>query len=159
MSKLKREIDKDLMYKKLMPSNLKALKSAVQETDFRAPEAPAAPPAAEAVREAHNPPAPAADREVVEVKPPFADDEPVKVVNLMEHIVLEKLDSVLEKFKCCTCDQCRRDIVALALNKLPPRYKVLAKGDPTPDPDPQTNAAVLTAIIQSILHVRTNPRH
>jgi hypothetical protein len=30
---MKREIDKDLMYEKLMPSNLKAIKTAVQETD------------------------------------------------------------------------------------------------------------------------------
>lgn len=154
MSKLKREIDKDLMYKRLMPSNLKALKSV--EAGAKVPEAPSfAPPAAEAIRKTHNPPVAAAS----EADPPFADSGDAKVVNLMERIVLEKLDSVLEKFKCCTCDQCRRDIVALALNKLPPRYQVLAKGDPTPDPDPQTNAAVLTAIIQSILHVRTNPRH
>jgi hypothetical protein len=87
------------------------------------------------------------------------DNRRTAVVNTMEAAVLGKLDSVLERFSCCRCDRCKKDIVALALNKLPPRYKVLAEGQPQPDLDPQTNAQVVAAMIQAVIKVRANPRH
>lgn len=94
-----------------------------------------------------------------EVGVPFMDTQPTILINSMESVALEKLDSVLVRFKCCKCDRCKKDILALALNKLPAKYMVLQEGQPTPDLDPQTNAQVLTAMIQAVLAVRAHPRH
>lgn len=94
-----------------------------------------------------------------EIGVPFMDTQPTILVNTMETIVLEKLDSVLSRFKCCKCDRCKKDIVAISLNKLPSNYKVLLEGQPTPDLDPQTNAQVVAAMIQAVLAVRDHPRH
>ena len=47
------------------------------------------------------------------------------LVNLMEELVINKLDSTLDRFNCCKCDKCKKDIAALALNRLKPRYVVM----------------------------------
>ena len=49
--------------------------------------------------------------------------------NQMEALVLENLDSVLAQYPdCCKCEQCRQDIVIIALNHLPPKYVSSHKG-------------------------------
>ena len=35
--------------------------------------------------------------------------------NVMEELVFEKLDDLMEKLGCCTCDNCRMDSAAFAL--------------------------------------------
>jgi len=43
--------------------------------------------------------------------------------NYMEEAVVEELASLLESLKDnCKCERCRQDMVAYALNKLPPKY-------------------------------------
>ena len=152
MSRTKKEIDKELMYKKLMPSALRTVRE--QEAEEARPESgsPAyVPPAS---------PAPVQKTpEPRRVAVPSLDNRRMAVVNTMESRVLDKLDEVLERFSCCRCDRCKKDIVALALNKLPPQYMVLAEDQPEPDTDPQTNAQVVTAMIQAVIKVRANPRH
>lgn len=157
MARTKKEIDKDLMYKKLMPTGPKTVKAAVQEmVEEETPSsvsAPAEHPVAEEPLSQH--------RTIVrrEIGVPSMDTQPTILVNAMEGIVLEKLDSVLARFKCCKCDRCKKDIVAMSLNKLPAKYMVLMDGQPAPDVDAQTNAQILTAMIQSVLSVRAHPRH
>lgn len=52
------------------------------------------------------------------------------IKNHMEDIVWQHLDDVIESHQhICSCDQCRHDIAALALNSLPPRYIVTEKGE------------------------------
>lgn len=155
MSKTKKDIDKDLMYKMLMPSGSKTLKTA-SATDSR----PSAMTDEQNTRAAME--EPLNQHKTImrrEVGVAFMDTQPTILVNAMENIVLEKLESALARFQCCKCDRCKKDIVAMALNKLPPRYMVLLEGQPTPDIDPQTNAQVVTAVIQAILAVRAHPRH
>ncbi len=156
MSTTKKEIDKDLMYKKLMPTRPRSAKAAPQEEGEAAPEPSYAQIERAVAQEPLN-----QHKTIVrrEVGVPFMDTQPTILVNTMESIVLEKLDSVLARFKCCKCDRCKKDIVAMSLNKLPAKYTVLMEGQPTPDIDPQTNAQVLTAMIQSVLAVRAHPRH
>lgn len=156
MTKTKKDIDKELMYKKLMPSGSKTAKSTPNEVAIEA----RAPTYGEAVAAAME--EPLNQHHTImrrEVGVPFMDTQPTILVNAMENIVLEKLDSVLSRCQSCKCDRCKKDIVAKALNKLPPRYMVLAEGQLTPDVDPQTNAQVISAMIQAVLAVRTNPRH
>jgi len=54
----------------------------------------------------------------------------VELKNCMESLVWERLDSVLRAYpEMCTCQKCRNDVVALALNALPPRYVVTFAGE------------------------------
>lgn len=152
MSKTKNEIDKEQMYKKLMPSAVRSALTQEPETQPNPAAEPAREPAAMPVR-AQKTPAPH------RITLPMFDNRQTSVVNTMEPCVLGKLDEVLERFSCCRCDRCRKDIVALALNKLPPKYMVLAEGEPQPEVTPQMNAQVVTAMIQAVIKVRANPRH
>ena len=90
---------------------------------------------------------------------PAMDNHHTVVVNTMETVVLSKLESVLARFQCCRCDRCKKDIVALALNKLPPKYRVMPESAPLPDLDTQENAQIVTALIQAVIQVRAKPRH
>jgi hypothetical protein len=158
--KAKKEIDKELMYKKLMPSGLEQVKTSIESAENgtsaqreQVEQAAVSVDAGDALLQEKHTPKPHA------VSMPEVNAPQTSVVNVMEMAVLEKLGDVLTRFKCCRCDRCQKDIVALALNKLPPKYTVLNKGQPVPDLDPQTRAQVLTALIQSVIKVRANPRH
>ncbi len=154
MARTKKDIDKDLMYKMLMPSGSRTAKAS-QDT-----ENPSGLSDEQNTRAALE--EPLNQHKTImrrEVGVAFMDTQPTILVNTMESIVLEKLESALARFQCCKCDRCKKDIVAMALNKLPPKYMVLQEGQPTPDIDPQTNAQVVTAVIQAILAVRAHPRH
>lgn len=155
MAKSKREIDKELMYKKLMPSAPKA-KSAKETEEEAAPE-PGRPSGEAPVTAREEPVSRAAGPRKVSV--PSLDNHKTVVVNTMESLVLGKLGSVLSRFQCCRCDRCKKDIVALALNKLPAKYRVFPESTIPPDIDPQLNAQIVTALIQAVIQVRAKPRH
>ena len=157
MTKMKREIDKDLMYQKLMPSNLKGTHQTNQAANIQEREAPSAMTISELIQEKPSSPLTVARRDGTL---PLIDNQPAVLVNLTENMVLEKFEAVLAEFRCCKCDRCKKDIFALALNKLPPRYVVIPQESPgLPNMDSQFSAQVLTALIQSVLQVRRNPRH
>ncbi len=48
-------------------------------------------------------------------------------IDVMPILVEEQLDHYLKLFDLCTCDHCRADVQALALNGLPTKYVVLEK--------------------------------
>ncbi len=48
--------------------------------------------------------------------------------NVMETLVEAKTDRLWKNHTGCTCDRCREDVVALALNNLPPQYVVSDAG-------------------------------
>lgn len=153
MANFKKEIDKDLLYKKLMPSNFKPSKNLTNHPaaeEDKTAEAQADYPIAE------EPPR-KPTRRVVNI--PSMGSQKTELVNLTETAVLEKYDSVTARFNCCRCDRCKKDIIALALNKLPPKYAVLNEGQLVPDVDQQLSAQVVTAMIQAVLKVRAKPRH
>ena len=154
MARARKEIDKELMYKKLMPSQSRQ-RVPIQEVQS-VNEAAAALRADVAEQETAAPrPMPEPHR----ISVPALDSRQTEVINVMEGVVLNKLDSVLARFQCCRCDRCKKDIVALALNKLPPKYMVLTQGQVPPDIDAQTNAQIVTAMIQAAIRVRAKPRH
>lgn len=157
MARTKKEIDKELMYKKLMPSSPKTAKTASQDAKPEEPSVTYVNMTARTMAEE-----PLNQHKTIvrrEVGVPFMDTQPTILVNTMESVVLEKLDSVLSRMQCCKCDRCKKDIVAMSLNKLPPKYMVLVEGQPTPDLSPQLNAQVIAAMIQAVLAVRAHPRH
>ena len=82
--------------------------------------------------------------------------------NLMEEIVFRTIDDLAPGRKVCTCEQCRLDIAALALNKLPPRYVVSAQGASYTRADfleIQKYVDVIGAVTKAIKLVQEHPRH
>ncbi len=146
MARNKREIDKETMFNKIMPSSLLAASDLPEKAVFPADSSD---------------PAPAVQN------PPLIGDSGVRLqkkehtilVNIVEYLVTEKLDSAFAKFNCCKCDKCKKDVAAIALNKLKPKYMVI-QPDRIPEMVAQQNSAeVATALVQGILQVRSHPRH
>ena len=50
------------------------------------------------------------------------------LINLMEETVLNKIDQLLPNTNYCQCENCRMDIAAYALNRLPAQYVQSIKG-------------------------------
>lgn len=164
---LRKGLSKELMYKKIMPT---ANRPETADTDVKSEKLAESAPAitTKPLPEATDNAAKAipaaisitsqtkANREITEQ--PDATTEP-DLVNIMEYLVFQRVDEVMAKFNCCNCDKCRKDTIALALNKLPPRYMVRS-GDLTVDyTRNKSTAEVLTALVQAVLVVRANPRH
>lgn len=87
----------------------------------------------------------------------------MEVKNYMELYVWDMLDRVLEKRQdVCKCDICRYDIVALALNDLPPRYVVSEQGETYTKAktlEQQFMIDVIAKITQAATVVAQHPRH
>lgn len=84
------------------------------------------------------------------------------VQNVMETLVEEHLDKFMANSNMCTCEYCRADVKALALNKLPPRYASRLEGNLITRVDnmrSQASTDVIAAIIEAINTVGSNPRH
>lgn len=83
--------------------------------------------------------------------------------NYMEDVVERNIDAIMAKFPhCCKCEECRKDIAALALNNLPPRYISSFKGDiftRVNEMEVQYLVEVIQQIAQAIKIVTEHPRH
>lgn len=90
----------------------------------------------------------------------FPTAEEGELVNKMEEIVMTNLESILARFSCCKCKRCRKDIIAITMNSLPPKY-VVKKADDEPKPpiDIDLINEVSGAIVRAVIKVRSAPRH
>lgn len=82
--------------------------------------------------------------------------------NTMEQIVEDAYDMIKHELDCCTCERCRNDIIAYALNHLPPKYVVTAVGQAYSKLESlkiQQNADIIAAISQGASVVKQHPRH
>jgi competence protein ComFB len=81
----------------------------------------------------------------------------------MEDATKATLASLLEKrAEVCQCSRCRLDILAYALNHLPPKYIVTSKGETytrISELASQFETDVIVALSKAIRHVSKNPRH
>ncbi|MHC1750360.1 MAG: late competence development ComFB family protein [Cellulosilyticaceae bacterium] len=81
----------------------------------------------------------------------------------MENLVLYELDEVLRSYSVCRCDKCRSDIMAIALNLLPPMYVSTDKGETLLRANlllkQQLKADILAAIIEGVNKVCNESRH
>ncbi|WP_066637348.1 late competence development ComFB family protein [Desulfolucanica intricata] len=89
------------------------------------------------------------------------------LINYTEVVVKEMLDEVItnyviNKSSICTCKLCLEDIMAYALNKLPPHYisseagAVIVKAAFNNTTNKQQ---VISALVEAIYNVGNNPRH
>lgn len=81
------------------------------------------------------------------------------VVNLAEQLVADRLDAVFEKFNCCRCDKCRRDVAALALNAIPPQYVVAQPEEIPALLEAADTKEIPGALVKAILQIKANPKH
>jgi competence protein ComFB len=88
----------------------------------------------------------------------------VILINKMESVVRQVTDQMIDKYdeSVCRCPRCRLDILALALNTLPPKYVVTNIGNAVTNVDldsSQWQANVTMAVCNAIEVVRSRPRH
>lgn len=90
----------------------------------------------------------------------------MKATNCMEDAVRQTLISIMEQQKMegiCLCPRCQEDIIALALNHLPPCYvtsdrgEVLARTKINLDYD--MRASIYSEVMKAIMQVGRNPHH
>jgi len=86
----------------------------------------------------------------------------MKPKNYMEEAVFNMLDEVLQKMDICTCEKCINDIVAIALNNLPPKYIATETGELYSKVNTlirQFRVDIIAAITKAAGIVKRNPRH
>ncbi len=90
-------------------------------------------------------------------------DEKFEIKNYMEKMVKKNLESQLEKRNnICKCDRCKLDMMAYALNHLPPKYVVTDKGSiftRLQELEVQMNADITREVFKAIELVSKNKRH
>ena len=82
--------------------------------------------------------------------------------NVMEEIVEQVYDEMIDEFPCCTCQSCRCDMVALALNNVRPKYVVTHSGELIGRVDSttgQNRSDVVAALTKASIVISKNPRH
>ena len=83
-------------------------------------------------------------------------------INVMEHIVRDKIIYFMRQFDVCTCDRCKADVTALTLNGLMPKYIVTTKAAVDPLLSYYTNRLISDVTVEatkSCMIVKENPRH
>ncbi|WP_083189796.1 late competence development ComFB family protein [Orenia metallireducens] len=84
--------------------------------------------------------------------------------NLMEIEVKIMVDEVLEeKEDICNCEQCKNDIIALALNNIKPRYAGSNNGRVVVDSvdlsSTQTKMDIYRVVLEACEEVKSRPHH
>lgn len=155
MAKNRTEIDKELMYRKIMPT---AAAKPVEK-----PEQPSQTADNVAEPQTFFPSAAGMAKTIrrTAVPLPFQEEHEMALTNLMEELVLDRLDATLVRFNCCKCNRCKKDIAALALNRLPARYVVIREDDAErrKKAEEEYGSEVISALVQAILLVKKEPRH
>jgi len=85
------------------------------------------------------------------------------LMNAMESIV-EEIFSEFQTLVAlkCTCDQCKRDIIALVLNQIPSRYVSSEAGEAYVNAaymDKQLRLDIMRELFKASIVVRDHPRH
>ncbi|NLN16370.1 MAG: late competence development ComFB family protein [Firmicutes bacterium] len=93
----------------------------------------------------------------------FVGGDEMVISRPVERVVIREVDKFLSRHgEICACEQCRKDIIALALQNLPPRYSTTKKGEVWINVElqsPQLKMDVLKAILRAADRVTQYPRH
>ncbi|HZK18478.1 MAG TPA: late competence development ComFB family protein [Clostridia bacterium] len=85
-----------------------------------------------------------------------------RIRNYMEDVVSATTDIILKQMDVCKCEKCRADIIAIALNNLPPKYVVTEMGQlyaKVKELEQQFAVDVQSAVVKAALIVKDNPKH
>ena len=83
-------------------------------------------------------------------------------INILEEIVKNEALEIMRKMNMCMCDKCINDVIAFALNSLPPRYVVSQKTSlyvKIAAYEKQYSADILAAVTKACIQVKNIPRH
>ncbi len=86
----------------------------------------------------------------------------VKYHNVMETLVVNKLDEIWDTLDCCKCDKCRNDIIAYTLNQMAPKYVATEEGELYVRLcilSAEHEFEIVKAIAKSVRTVSENPKH
>ncbi len=89
-------------------------------------------------------------------------EEDFAAINVMEHIVKDKIIYYMRQFDVCTCNRCKADVMALTLNGLMPKYIVTMKAAVDPLLSYYTNRLISDVTVEATkacMVVKENPRH
>ena len=92
-------------------------------------------------------------------EPVVEEPQPAQLINLMEGFVESRIDEVMHKFNCCSCEKCRQDVLAMTLNKLPPYYVLEDDINIRDQKEKERAADVAAALVKAVLAVKANPNH
>ena len=83
--------------------------------------------------------------------------------NLLEDEVIKSIDKFIEEIgDVCSCDKCKLDIAAIALNNLKPAYVVTEKGSlygRVNNLNYQFSTDVMAEVTKAVAVVGKNPQH
>ncbi len=82
--------------------------------------------------------------------------------NYIEKMVQNLLPEVMTNADMCQCDICRKDVAAISLNNIKPRYVVSEKGalyTRLSTLEAQNEADVIAQMTRACVIVKENPRH
>lgn len=85
-----------------------------------------------------------------------------RFINVMEDGVAESLMEYMTKLGVCTCDRCKKDVTALALSNLPPKYIVVDAAAVSPLLNFYRNkysSYIMAELTKACFAVIANPRH
>jgi len=90
------------------------------------------------------------------------DEDSLILVNVLEELVREKVDSSIKSLDMCQCEKCRLNACAIALNALPAKYVTTTKGAlmallAASNLEYQTSVQV--EVIKALNVVKENPMH
>ncbi len=146
MAKTKKELDKDLMFSKIMPAlNSNPFSAGTPSTQEESEDAPS--------------PLSALRDKLFARSTAGLEAETFSTINVMENLVLKNVDEVIRRFNICSCDRCRCDVCAKALNNLPSRYVVVQSADIEGIEAAISQKMIMDALIKAALIVRAHPRH
>lgn len=87
----------------------------------------------------------------------------MRLHNIMEEKVIDVINHLMsEKEDFCTCERCKLDAIALALNEIQPKYVVTNKGELFGRIDLMTSqydADIVKEVTKAIEVVKKSPRH
>lgn len=90
------------------------------------------------------------------------EDEQIVFKNVMETLVMQKLDDIINQLDCCKCKKCRLDMASYALNRLPSKYVATQQGELFARLDSisvQQEADVAAMLTLAARIVKEHPRH
>jgi hypothetical protein len=185
MRKTKKDIDKKLMFDKLIPSGadrnshvpnslqnvLRTSEEGVENNSAPAVQPTASNDAPVVIDEAAythrgqtqpqyaEPEKEEAEKKpaAVEVKTNVAPKE--QYININEEMVKQKIDDAMDKFCCCKCELCRQDVTIMTLNNMTPNYMYIKPYETAAAAKKMDFSETTKALMKSILHVKTHARH
>lgn len=86
----------------------------------------------------------------------------VVLKNIMEEIVIRKVDELIGGLGCCKCEQCRLDMASYVLNRVKPKYVVSLEGELLSKLDSLSvdyEVDIVANIVKAAQVINNNPHH